>query len=381
MRRSFAPGRVNLIGEHVDYHGLPVLPMALEQGVRLDFATRDDDRVILENEHPEFEGRSFSLGADLQLGPAGDWGNYVMAAAAAAVREYGVETGIQGTVASNLPTAAGLSSSAALVVATANALLAAAGRSVPELDLARTMAEGERFVGTEGGGMDQAASLAGRRGFALHIRFDPLRVDPVDFPTGWGVLIAHSGISAEKSGAARDAYNTRRRDTARALAAAADALGLPGARVPELLEARDPAEVLEVLAAMGTDGARWAVHTVTENGRVEAALNALRTRDLPALGAVLNGSHESLRDVYGVSHPALDRLVAVAREAGAAGARLTGAGFGGCMLAVCEQRRVPRVQEALMSAQNALSPRPTLAPFVARPGGGARVVEVQLTGS
>lgn len=376
MRRSFAPGRVNLIGEHVDYHGLPVLPMALEQGIRINFTPRADDRVVLKSEHHDFEERSFPVRPDLDGGSAGDWGNYLMAAAITVAREYGVRTGIQGTVGSNLPAAAGLSSSAALVVATANALLSAADRAVPRVELAEALAEGERFVGTAGGGMDQAASLCGEQGAALHIRFHPLRVEPLDLPPGWTVLIAHSGVAAEKSAAARDAYNERRHATETALSAAAAALGVSGASVVDLLAGQDADAVIEVLRGMDTDGAAWAVHTVTENARVRRALDALRSRDLPAFGEALNGSHASLRDVYGVSHPALDRLVEAAVDAGAAGARLTGAGFGGCMLAVCRQTEAPRVQEALMSVQNRLSPRPALVPFLARPGSGARVVEV-----
>lgn len=376
MRRSFAPGRVNLIGEHVDYHGLPVLPMALEQGIRVDFTPRDDDRVVLRNAHPEFEARSFSIREDLNAGPAGDWGNYVMAAARTVFREYGVGIGIQGTVGSTLPAAAGLSSSAALVVAVANALLSAGECHVPEVDLAQALAEGERFVGTAGGGMDQAASLAGERGHALHIRFDPLRIDPVALPADWRVIIAHSGVSAEKSGAARDAYNVRRHATEKALAAAAEALGMPGASVPALLERQEAAAVVDALGGTGTRGGAWAVHAVTENTRVREALAALRTGNLEAFGTALNGSHASLRDVYGVSHPALDRLVDAAVEAGAAGARLTGAGFGGCMLAVCTESRAVAVKEALVAAQDGLSPRPALKPFPARPGSGARVVEV-----
>lgn len=380
MRRSFAPGRVNLIGEHVDYHGLPVLPMALERGIRVDFTPRDDDRVVLRNEDASFGERSFPVRAELKPGPAGDWGNYLMAAATTVAREYGVATGIQGTVASDLPAAAGLSSSAALVVAVARALLSAADRAVPTLELARATAEGERFVGTAGGGMDQAASLCGRRGHALHIRFDPLEVTPVSLPVSWAVLIAHSGVSAEKSGAAREAYNVRRSATEEALSSAARALGDEGVTVPRLLERHDPAAVLEVLEGMGGRGAAWAVHTVTENARVGEALTALGREDLEGFGRALRGSHASLRDVYGVSHPALDRLVEAALEAGAAGARLTGAGFGGCMLAVCRRTRVPLVQEALMSAQNILSPRPALTPFVARAGDGATVTELGPSG-
>lgn len=375
MPVSFAPGRVNLIGEHIDYHGLPVLPMALRRGIRLEFAPRDDGRVLLRNAEARFGERRFPLDPALAPGPAGDWGNYAMAAAVTVAQRWGAGVGIQGTLTSDLPVAAGLSSSSALVVAVARALLHASKIRVDPLELAEALAEGERFVGTAGGGMDQAASLLGREGHALEIFFRPLAAEPVHFPEGWRVVVAHSGVSAEKSGSAQVAYNLRRSESGAALALLAGAMGTPGAAPKTLLDRFGSEVLLEGLGAIPGPAGRWAGHAVAEAARVGNAVAALRRGDLAAFGALLDASHASLRDVYEVSHPRLDALVEAARRAGAAGARLTGAGFGGCMLAVCLADEAESVLEGLSAAQGAMEPPPYLAPFLAAPGEGARILE------
>lgn len=353
----------------MDYHGLPVLPMTLRQGVRLSFRPRSDRRVVLRNADPSFPERDFGVSRDLVPGPAGDWGNYAMAAALAVLRAYGVERGIEGEVSSDLPVAAGLSSSSALVVAVALALLDAGDVEVPYLDLAEVLAEGERFVGTAGGGMDQAASLAGRPGCVLRIAFQPLAVHSVPVPEGWTILVAHSGVRAEKSGRARRAYNERRSASAEALEELARRWDVPGLS-PRGLMARFPVhELLAECRRLPAPGGPWAAHVLSEARRVEQAVAALHQGALSAFGQALVASHESLRDVFKVSHPALDALVAGAMEAGAAGARLTGAGFGGCVVAVCAADRTEAVREGLRRAQ----PAGTLPPFEAEAGPGARV--------
>lgn len=373
MAVSFAPGRVNLVGEHIDYHDLPVLPMALERGIELDFTPRSDGQVVLRNAEPDFGERRFPVESGLTPGPPGDWGNYAMAAAVTVAERYGGSVGLDGLLSSNLPPAAGLSSSSALVVAMARALLHVAGIEPDPLELAEALAEGERFVGTAGGGMDQAASLLGRAGHAVRIRFHPFAVEPVPFPENWTVVVAHSGVSAEKSGGAREAYNARRRESTAALAELARRMGEPGSAPRELLERHGPGRLLERCRDLEGPGGPWASHALTEAARVGDAVSALRERDLVTFGDLLNRSHASLRDVYRVSHPRLDRLVEAARDAGAAGARLTGAGFGGCMLAVCVSVDAGSVVERLREAQLAMDPPPDLEPFTVHPGSGARV--------
>ncbi len=370
---SFAPGRVNLIGEHIDYHALPVLPMALERGVRIRFRPRDDDRIVLRNADPAFPSREFRMAPGLAPGPGGDWGNYARAAAVTALETFRCRRGIEGEVASDLPPAAGLSSSSALMVAMCQALIHADGREIPPLVLAEAAAEGERFVGTAGGGMDQAASLLGRAGHALKIDFAPLAAEAVPMLPEWRVVVAHTGVRAEKSGGAQEAYNARRSETTAGLARIAEAVGSPGATPRELLAQRPLVELLAAAGRLETPVDAWVRHILDEAVRVDEAVAALRAADLPAFGMLLNASHVSLRELYEVSHPRLDALVEAAVAGGAAGARLTGAGFGGCMLAVCDERAVEAVLTALTERQAEFEPRPELPPFLATPGPGAAV--------
>lgn len=373
-----APGRVNLIGEHVDYCGLPVLPMALRRDVALLFRPRDDRRVRLVSLTPGFGPRAFELATTIEPGAPGDWGNYARAAAQALVRDVQLERGLDAVVASTVPPAAGLSSSAALVVACTLALLAAGERALPDrLALAGRCAEAERYVGTRGGGMDQAASLCGVAGHALRIDFAPLCVEPIAIPPDWRFVVAHSLVQADKSGSARTAYNQRRAQCEEALRRVRalpefapappswrDLLGR--APVDELVEHAE--EVLDNLLL-----ARFR-HVVGEARRVDEACQALRTASAAAFGRLMDASHESLRDDFDVSHPALDELVAVARAAGARGARLTGAGLGGCIVALTDVAGAGPLATALRERFHARrAPLPGLDEpvLVAEPGPGA----------
>jgi galactokinase len=390
---------VNLIGEHIDYHDLPVLPMALTRSVRVAFRPRPDGRVRVANVAAGFASRAFDLSGEPEPWRAGDWGNYLLAACRVA-QGLGADRGLDALVASDLPAAAGLSSSSALVVATALALLAASEIEVPPLELARLLARGERLVGTEGGGMDQAASLGARGGAALRVDFAPLRWRPVPLPGDWRWIVAHSGIRAEKSGAARDAYNQRRRESEEAgrrvaawLAATAreSTLANPGGGgatvrgtgalvgsddggvgYGALLAGWSVEELLEAAgAALDATLRRRFRHVVTEAGRVEVAEAALLAGDVTRCGTLLVASHVSLRDDCEVSHPRLDALVDAALGAGAFGARLTGAGFGGCALALTDTGGRARVCEALVGTLTEAGVTDVGSVFVAEPGGGA----------
>ncbi len=288
---------------------------------------------------------------------------------------FGAQVGMEAMVASDLPPAAGLSSSSALVVGTALALLRASGRSPDALALAEELARGEQFVGTRGGGMDQAVSLGGRAGHALRIEFSPLRWTPVPLPADWRVVVAHSGVRAEKSGPAQHAYNERRRAGEAALAAVSAVLGRRGASYPELLVVAPEGVLLETAArVLEPRLAACFRHVVTETQRVVAAEDLLLAGDLTGFGGLLTLSHVSLRDDYRVSHPRLDALVDAALDAGAEGARLTGAGFGGCMLAVCESAVAEVVAETLRAEliDAGVPPRDALV-FQADAGPGAAV--------
>ncbi|MDE2973162.1 MAG: hypothetical protein OXU64_00355 [Gemmatimonadota bacterium] len=399
--RAVAPGRVNLIGEHTDYNGLPVLPIAIDRAIRIEFRVTGDAAVRLHSPVERFAPFAFRMRRPIEAADRGDWSNYVRAAARGLL-EHGIDLrrGIEGTVSGDVPVAAGLSSSSALVVASALALLKANGvgvedgtgggagggagrapdedpadkrppaKTVSRLELAALMARAERFAGLRGGGMDQAACLHGVEGHALRIEFEPLRVTPVAVPEGWRWVVASSLERAEKSAGARDAYNERARQCREALRGVGS-----GYR--------------DLVAEPGLDGvlrrARGVLapalfrrfrHVVTEGRRVALAEEAMLNGELGRFGELMVQSHASLRDDYEVSTAGLDEIVEIALEAGAAGARLTGAGFGGCAVALCEERAAATVMEALATrfyAPRLGGPPGRDAMFAAKASGGAGV--------
>ena len=330
-----APGRVNLIGEHIDYHGLPVLPMALEQRVCIECRPRTG-RMIHAMSADGYGERAFEWTNALQPVRAGDWENYLRAAARAVAGKWGVGSGIDAEIRSDLPAAAGLSSSTALIVAMTLGLLRASGYTPVFEELMEVLPDGEQFVGTRGGGMDHAASLGSVAGCASLIEFEPLSLRPVPVPAGWHFLVAHSGVTAEKSGSSREEYNARRKAGSTALAK----LGLPSYRMAAaaMAEALDDEREHDAF-----------LHTVTEASRVREAVDAMEQSDAERFGRLLLESHASLRDRLRVSCPELDRLVDAAVAAGAYGARLTGAGFGGCAVVFCSSGKSGAVRAALPS--------------------------------
>ena len=381
--RSRAPGRVNLIGEHTDYNGLPVFPMALQKDVRIHFRSRSDDTVRILNLDDEFSPRIFRLEETIPAESPGDWGNYLKAPCQALVDRYGRLRGLDALVSSTLPVASGLSSSSALVIALARALLQVNGLEVPVLELAREMALAEQYTGTRGGGMDQAISLGAREGHASRIEFEPLRLYESRIPRGWCFVVAHTLVRAEKSGAAQAAYNARRRDCSEALEEMNTILareaggGGPALTYPELLTVMPVGDLVELASRRLSDTTfRRFRHVVREAVRVYEAEEAMRRGDLLTFGLLMDASHESLRDDYQVSSPELDRLVDLARRGGAAGARLTGAGFGGCAVALTGEEHLDQVLGTLedrfyRSRAPGLDVAEVL--FVARPAGGASV--------
>ena len=387
-----APGRVNLIGEHTDYNGLPVLPMTLAQEIRIAVAPRRDGRVLLRNADAAFAPMEFVNSDTLSPSAPGSWDNYAKAAVAGinhALAPAG-RPGFCMLAESDLPSGAGLSSSSALVVACALAYLHALEleleQDVPRLKLAAMLAEAEHFVGTRGGGMDQAVILAGAAGRACKIDFFPLRVESVPLPDDCEVVVCDSTAKAEKSGAARALYNMNPRlchlGCALARAKLSEEFGedvqverlgdlwygplclttreaeslfkravpegpVPLAEIAELL-GQKPEKVasqwLEEVPIVkgGYDILARLRHQAGEYRRVETARDALMAGDSTALGRLMNESHASCRDNLGISTPELDRLTETALEAGALGARLTGAGFGGATVNLVPADRVER---------------------------------------
>lgn len=403
-----APGRVNLVGEHIDYCGLSVLPMAIQRQVRLLASPREDGEIRIASSAWSYELRTFELVEAIPRYAGGDWGNYVKAAAQAMVRHlasgpggHPADTlirGFDGLIDSDLPLAAGLSSSSALVIASGLALLAANGLEISGLDdagqaagtsrqaltraqLAAHLAHAERYVGTAGGGMDHAVCLLARAGTALRIDFEPLHATPIPIPEDWRFVVAHSFVPAEKSKSALAVYNQRTRQTREAQEIVWDALSSGGSgSYADLLVAHVPHELL--IAAednLHPVLRRRFRHVVTEAQRVNWAVTALETGDLARFGEILTASHLSLRDDYEVSTVELDELVRIMEEAGVAGARLTGAGMGGCAIGVCTGAEVEAVSEALRTEfyGRRFPPGDVIEyPFVAQASEGASVTKL-----
>jgi len=380
VRLVQAPGRVNLIGDHVDYNDLPVLPMAIQHRIMMLVRSREDARVRLENVDPAYEPVSFEVGAAIEADGAGHWANYSKAAAQALVRAFGPLAGLDGLVLGTIPPAAGLSSSSALVVAAALALGDVNDLATDRRALMALLADAEHYVGTRGGGMDQAICLGATPGTATRIDFRPLRLNPVGVPGDWRFLVGSSGVRARKSAGAREVYNRRRQECDEAIAMLTEDLGLEG-------DARTWRGVLEVLApdeltarlsgALDAPLDRRARHVLTEAARVDTAAAAMAAGDAHAFGRLMTESHESLRDDYEVSGPELNALVSLALEAGAAGARLTGAGLGGCVVALAPAPVASRIEARWREAFH--GPRGIDHPdsvFVADAAGPASVVPI-----
>jgi galactokinase len=378
---SRAPGRVNLIGEHIDYCGLPVLPMALQKEVRIAVRPRDDERIVLYNTHPEFEPVEFEIEPAIPEHGGGHWANYVKAPAQELARRFAVWRGFDGVVASDIPIAAGLSSSSALLNAVGLALAHINEASTEVRSLAELMADAERYVGTRGGGMDQAISLGGRARFAARVTFNPLRLHHVGVPEDWCVIVADTGVRSEKSGPRRAAYNQRREECEEAIrivaghVAQTDMTTKLATSYPELVEALDR----DTLLAVGEEVLQGNLlrrfrHVITEAQRVDECVDCMRAADVEGFGARMDASHGSLRTDYGVSSRELDELVAIAREGGARGARLTGAGFGGCIVALADRWTVGGVLETLVGEYyepNDMIERIDDRVFIAVPSAGA----------
>lgn len=335
------PGRVNLIGEHIDYHSLPVLPMAIQKRIAIAFQMRKDKQVRALSRQASGVAK-FGLDGDFTSGAPGDWGNYVRAAASALQIRYRLVHGIDAVIASDLPLAAGLSSSSALLIAFSLALLRANSVEVSLHELATVLPDAEQFVGTRGGAMDHVAILASRAGFATLIKsFSPPEIEYVPVPPNWRFLVAHSLVNAEKSGAVRAEFNERRAAGSRAL----QRLGFSS--YPEALASADEPR----LTTLTEDPERDAfLHVTTEALRVQQAVAMLRDGDLSGFGKVLNESHASLRDRLRVSVTAVDQLCEAALRAGAYGARMTGAGFGGCVVVLCTNENVEQVGGGLVQS-------------------------------
>lgn len=324
-----APGRVNLIGEHTDHQDGFVLPIAIDRALWLALEPLPGRQV-------EVVSGQATGAVTLCLDDLGerrhDWGSYVQAMAWVLGGEVPLH-GWRGAIDSDIPSGAGLSSSAAIELALARAWVALAERSWEPSRMARLAQRAEnQWVGVSSGIMDQLSCARGRSGHALLIDCRTQDLTQIPVPDDLAVVIMDTGTRRELTGSD---YNVRQQECARAAAA----LGITSLR---------DAGIDAVEHQLSDPLRRRARHVVTENRRVLAAVDALRAGDAGTLGRLLDEGHRSMRDDFEASGPALDTIVALASaSAGCHGARLTGAGFAGCAIAVVDRAEVAEFRAQL----------------------------------
>jgi len=335
-----APGRVNLIGEHTDYNDGFVLPFAIDRHT-LVAAKRRTDRQLNVVAGDFGQARvSFALDTPILPDAAQPWSNYIRGVAAGLLAHGVPLTGADLAILGDVPQGAGLSSSAALEVAVGYALTKLTGQEIDRTTLALIAQRAEHdFAGCQCGVMDQLVSARGVAGHALLIDCRSLSCTPVHIPPEAAVLIVHSGV---QRGLVDGEYNTRRMQCEL------------GARHFGVAHLRDVSES-EVERSVGTlepTVFRRARHVVSENARTLAAVEALKSSDLVGLGRLMAQSHDSMRDDFEITTPEIDRLVTLLqRQIGEhGGARMTGGGFGGAVIAVCASERVAGIAQYITEA-------------------------------
>jgi len=424
-----APGRVNLIGEHTDYSGLPVLPVAIDRSTIVVAAANATGEIEVANVDRSWPSRRFAIERQILPYETGDWANYVKAPIQGVIDRFHARhlRGASMVVDGRVPPAAGLSSSSALTVSTAMAFMAVNGLELDPLETATMVARSERYVGTRGGGMDQAVSILGRRDHALFIEFDPLRVRAIKMPANAALVVADTREVADKSGTVRAEYNRRVVECSLAARILGRALNLDGATIlgdvvrtqpdwnaadlVEKLAAASPARlgadlkeaasILDVTQSelnaelLGQGSNRIALdsnrpleilkrarHVLSETERVIRAADVLEAGRLDEMGTLMNASHQSLADDFECSTARLDAIVECARRGGALGARLTGAGFGGSIVALCHVANAGAVIESIDRGYYATM-YPNESPenwrSVLHAGAGASVIDLSAT--
>ncbi len=366
-RIAVAPGRVNLIGEHTDYNDGWVLPMAIDRRIGIAFARRED-RLLRVHSVAFSETHEVSL-ADLSPPGASEWSSYLAGVAWAMMSSGLVVSGADLVVDGDVPVASGLSSSSALVMATALALCEVSDTPWSPVEMIMLGHQVEReWVGIQGGVMDQFTSVMGRKGHALLLDCRALTHSPVPIPDEAAVVVMDTGAPRTLAGSA---YNER----SASCRAAVEALRQAN---PAIRALRDVD--LEFLDAekgrLDETVYRRALHVVSENARPPAMADALAESSLEEAGRLMDESHWSLRDLYEVSSSELDLFTELAREHPACyGARLTGAGFGGCAIALVSAEGVDDFMDVTHSRYRERAELPS-AIFACRPASGARLLDL-----
>jgi len=404
------PGRVNLIGEHVDYNNGVVLPCAIDREIVICLTGNSSGLVRISNVNPDYPEIEFSVRKTIVPDEKGFWGNYIKAGVNGIVEYLSQSTdsnllainGFDAVISSTLPPAAGLSSSSTLVVGAALAILLANEIQVDKLTIAEICAKAEHFVGTSGGGMDHAACLLGKKDSFLKIEFNPLIAEPIPAPGDVEIILFHSLVEAEKSSHVREEYNRRVLECGFALDLfnrfisnhlQTDIKPLKNLgdisppyfniseleldvmiseylkSLPESHSLKELVSIFEVsqheLAIQYRNVLRGAElnelpggykvkgrfkHVYTECQRVQKAITCLLNNDKVQLGKLLDKSHDSLAKDYEVSTPEVDSIVKLLKKFGAFGARLVGAGFGGMILALSDHTRAEGLIENMQNS-------------------------------
>lgn len=360
-----APGRVNLIGEHTDYNDGLVLPCAIDYRTVIA-ARRRDDRVV-RVVAADYDGAldEYSLDAPIARRDDAMWANYVRGVVRELLRRGLPLAGMDMAISGDVPQGAGLSSSASLAVAVCRLFATLPGlEGLSPIDMALVAQRSENdFVGTQCGNMDQIISASGVEGSALLIDCRSLETRPVAIPPDAAIVILHSHV---KRGLVDSEYNTRRKQCEEA----ARHFGVPALRDLDLATLEARAGELDPVTY------RRARHVITENARVLGAAEALADGDLARLGRLMAESHASMRDDFEITVPPIDRLVGIVagviKEQG--GVRMTGGGFGGCVVAVVPRRLVEPVREAVLRDYRAPGGEQSTI-YVCRAAAGAGVLQ------
>jgi galactokinase len=358
--RYAAPGRINLIGEHTDYNLGFALPIALPERTVVTYAAGDTDALTV---HSDRETDEVTIPLDTAPGDTTGWAAYV-AGVEWAIRDAGYPTGGgRMAITSDVEMGSGLSSSAALECAVLGAIALTAGVDIDRVEQARIAQRAENeYVGAPTGLLDQLAALFGEPQRALLIDFRDVTVRPVVFDpdaSGMALLVINSRAPHHHAGGE---YAARRTSCERAAAAL---------QVSSLREVQDCGRSVVEAVPDATD-ARRARHILTDNQRVHDFVAALGERDFGAAGRILTASHASMRDDFAITTEHIDLIADTAARAGALGARMTGGGFGGCVIALVPAAKEQAVSDAVRKAvSDAGYPRPAITRTHAGPGAGA----------
>jgi galactokinase len=342
---AIAPGRVNLLGEHVDYNDGPVLPAAIDRTVQVRFRPTDAAKVSIRaldlNKQIEFNLENLDAKVDVNGNPLPGWALYP-AGVASVLQQTGYDVaGMEAEFTSNVPMGSGLSSSAAVEVAFMAAWNHLAGREMDRMTLSKLAQKAEnKYVGVNCGLMDQFASAHGVDQHALYFNTRTLAWRPVPLPPSTAIIIADSGMrrALQHSG-----YNERRSGCEQAVLILSSLL-------PKISALRDVTseQFNKYTFMLPSPADQYARHVVEECERVDRAIPMLEMGDIAAFGNLMNDCHRSLRDLYRVSIPELDCLVDLAQHLpGCYGARLTGAGFGGCTVNLVEEQQADDFMQGL----------------------------------